>query len=684
MPDVSILMPACNVEKFLRECMDSVVNQTLKDIEIICLDDGSKDSTGEILDKYAAKDSRIKVIHKPNSGYGHSMNVGLKNATGEYIGIVETDDFTEPDMFEKLYETAKKGRLDMVKSNYYAYVSTPEPANTYMEVLKDFHLYNKVFLPCDHPDVFRVRPCIWSGLYRREFLLENNIWFTETPGASYQDTAFAFKVWASSQRAALIKEAYLHYRTDNANSSVKSAAKVYCLCDEYASIETFLDERPELKEKLQKLEISLKYESYRWNLARLTQEFKHEFLLRMNQEFTKAKTEGVLSKRFFSDYAWKNVNWIIDDMEDYYLKRCSDKPEAAEINKTEINNITETAKPQEAKSQEPPYEKMISPKVSVILAIYNAAEFLEECLDSVLNQTLKDIEVICVNDGSPDNSLEILKQYEKKDSRIKIISQPNQGAGSARNTGMAAAKGEYLSFLDADDFFEPDMLEAAYNTAHSTGADVCVFDADLFNHTTKKYNKCTWAFRRQFFPEENPFSPQTDNIRENIFRMFNGWAWDKLFRREYVQGIGLQFQNLRTTNDMFFVFIGLSRAEKIVTLDKVLAHQRVDVNTSLSRTREKSWNCFYSALLAMQEELKNQGLYECYERAFVNWALNFSLWQFKTMKGEPFGWTYNLLKKEGFEQLDITRHHRDYFYNPKEYEQFLRMYTTPLENYKNE
>ena len=121
MTKVSILMPACNVEKFLRECMDSVVGQTLKDIEIICIDDGSKDSTGDILDEYAEQDDRIKVIHKPNSGYGHSMNVGLQNATGEYVGIIETDDFADPDMFEKLYEVAKRTDADVVKSNYYTY-----------------------------------------------------------------------------------------------------------------------------------------------------------------------------------------------------------------------------------------------------------------------------------------------------------------------------------------------------------------------------------------------------------------------------------------------------------------------------------------------------------------------------------------------------------------------------------
>ena len=154
MPKVSILMPACNVENFLRECMDSVVNQTLKDIEIICLDDGSKDSTGNILDEYAAKDSRVKVIHKPNSGYGHSMNVGLDHATGEYIGIIETDDFADTEMFEKLYITAKENNADMIKSNYYKYKSKPEPRSTFLEVLKPYErLYGKAFCPADEMEV---------------------------------------------------------------------------------------------------------------------------------------------------------------------------------------------------------------------------------------------------------------------------------------------------------------------------------------------------------------------------------------------------------------------------------------------------------------------------------------------------------------------------------------------------
>ena len=325
MPKVSILMPAGNVENFLRECMDSVVNQTLKDIEIICLDDGSKDSTGNILDEYAAKDSRIKVIHKPNSGYGHSMNVGLDHATGEYIGIIETDDFADPDMFEKLYITAKENNADMIKSNYYKYKSKPEPRSTFLEVLKPYErLYGKVFCPADEMEVFHVRPCIWTGIYRREMLTEQNIRFTETPGASYQDTSFAFKVWASARRAVIVKDAYLHYRVDNENSSVKSAAKIFCLCDEYESTEKFLEERPGLKEKLSGLMTSLKYESYNWNLKRLAFEFKYVFLMEMNRQFTEARHSGILKEEYFTEENWFRVNQIVDDMDGYFNEYCRD------------------------------------------------------------------------------------------------------------------------------------------------------------------------------------------------------------------------------------------------------------------------------------------------------------------------------------------------------------------------
>ena len=220
----------------------------------------------------------------------------IQNATGEYIGIIETDDFADLNMFDELYKAAKENHADVVKSNYYSYVSQPEPQSTYYEVLKEYDLYDQVFRPVEHPEIFRVRPCIWSGIYRREWLLENHVSFAETPGASYQDTGFAFKVWASAERALLVRDAYLHYRTDNANSSVKAAAKIYCICDEFKSIEEFLEKRPELKEELEKPVISLKYISYRWNLFRLTMEFKYAFWRGCIKNFQRRRTGDFLTK----------------------------------------------------------------------------------------------------------------------------------------------------------------------------------------------------------------------------------------------------------------------------------------------------------------------------------------------------------------------------------------------------
>ena len=122
----------------------------------------------------------------------------------------------------------------------------------------------------------------------------------------------------------------------------------------------------------------------------------------------------------------------------------------------------------------------MSVKVSVILPVYNASDYLHQCMDSIVGQTLKDIEIICVDDGSTDNSLDILKEYEQKDKRVKVIQQKNAGAGAARNNGLSIATGEYLSFLDSDDFFEPDMLEKAYEKAKGSNAQIVVFRSDQY------------------------------------------------------------------------------------------------------------------------------------------------------------------------------------------------------------
>ena len=167
MEKISILVPCCNVEKYVRQCLDSIKAQTYTNLEIICIDDGSKDSTGAIIDEYVAADSRFKVIHKPNSGYGDSMNKGLEMCCGDYIGIIESDDWIEPNMFETLLATAKSQNLDLVRCCWYE-----GPTGTETIKIQNMLAHNVVMKPLEHPEAFQQQPSIWAALYRRDLLEE--------------------------------------------------------------------------------------------------------------------------------------------------------------------------------------------------------------------------------------------------------------------------------------------------------------------------------------------------------------------------------------------------------------------------------------------------------------------------------------------------------------------------------
>ena len=227
---VSIIVPIYNVEDYLEECMDSIIEQSLKNIEIICIDDGSTDQSGLIIEKYARMDSRIKVYHNSNVGYGRTMNFGLSKSTGEFIGIVEPDDYISSDMFEKLYIAAKKNSVVFVKSNFKRFYGEKEN-RIFEEVLfsenKDY--YNRVIIPREEPKVLFGTMNIWTGIYNREFLEKNSIRFNETPGASFQDNGFWFQTMTLAEKIYILDEFLYMNRRDNPNSSVKGTEKAFCV-----------------------------------------------------------------------------------------------------------------------------------------------------------------------------------------------------------------------------------------------------------------------------------------------------------------------------------------------------------------------------------------------------------------------------------------------------------------------
>lgn len=309
-PFVSVVMPIYNASKFLAESLGGLLNQTLSNIEIICVNDGSKDDSLQIMKSYQEKDSRIIIIDKKNSGYGNTMNEGIKASHGEYIGILEPDDFMDYGMFEKLYHTAKKYDADVVKSNYYEYQQSNDQS-TFFEVLAGLP-YNQVTSAYENERIIHMRPCIWSGIYRRKMLMDNFIVFNETPGASYQDTAFAFKVWVTAKKVVFVKDAFLHYRIDNENSSVNSSGKIFSICDEFQAMQAFLNTDIKKRVKFSKILQVLKLDSYAWNLGRIADEYKPIFRDQIALEFIKAEYEGFLDPSVFDKYRWQQVRDFID------------------------------------------------------------------------------------------------------------------------------------------------------------------------------------------------------------------------------------------------------------------------------------------------------------------------------------------------------------------------------------
>ncbi len=239
MPKISVIVPIYNIEQYLPHCLDSILAQTLQDIEVICVDDGSTDNSGKIIDEYALLDKRLKALHRANAGYGAAMNAGLDAATGEYIGIVESDDCIEGCMYEQLWNAAEKYALDLVKSDAYYWLEIADyKKRIHCNWMEEY--YDKVLDERYRNRFFDFMMNIWTGIYRRRFLLENQIRFHETLGASYQDNGFWMQTMLYCKRAMWLNQAFYLYRQDNPTASVKSPGKIMAMAKEYQYLEELL------------------------------------------------------------------------------------------------------------------------------------------------------------------------------------------------------------------------------------------------------------------------------------------------------------------------------------------------------------------------------------------------------------------------------------------------------------
>jgi len=549
---ISVIIPCYNSERFLSECLDSVLSQTLYDIEVICVDDGSTDGTLEMLYEYGGKDSRIRVLTQKNQYAGVARNTGMDVATGKYMIFLDSDDFFEPVMLEKMYEKSETDNADICVCGTGIYDNATEQVicNEFFRIRLNLLPPKTPFSPHDiSENILRFcTPSPWS-FFRTRFIKEHSIRFQPLKQAN--DMFFTRTALILSKRITIVDQCFVYYRKGN-----------------FASITESNDDRAESLYKAQK---ALKEILVQKNLY---QEFSKAFLdlalIRAIYALSITKTKQrwletalFLKNTYFKYFNLPNYpNSVFMDENAYKMMVLITRSNDKELEEYEPFFATGVVEKYVAFTF--PLDDSIPVKVSVIIPVYNGEKYIEECICSVLRQSLNDIEVICIDDGSTDSSLKIMKKLAEKDKRIVIFEQENQGQGAARNKGIEVAKGEYVFFLDSDDLLVWCALDHMYRKAKYHHLDCLLCEAATFYSSIELYWEYPQYYNMYRYKENySDISTGSELLRHMLERNeFTAFTCTCLFLRKFLRENNIFFSAKKNDNDVFFLENSLNLAER--------------------------------------------------------------------------------------------------------------------------
>mgnify|MGYP000650744292 FL=1 len=594
MTKVSVIIPVYNAEKYLGKCLESLLSQTLQEMEIICVDDGSSDGSPEILKRFQGRDERVRILTQENQYAGVARNNGMREARGEYLLFLDADDFFEETLLEKTYLQGKKEDADIVLFG----------AKQYNEktgsVSKAPWYFKRDALPEENPfsgktqdtDVFAlVTPAPWTKLFRREFV--------EAQGLSFQglqnsnDVYFVLTALALAEKITYVDEDLVFYRV-GMKGSLQGSKSLYpdCFIKAYAGVYHELKKRgiyEGYEEGFLNILLSGCAHNLRtvenWEIRRICgrmeePEFTEMGLMDHQKEYFRRKEDFVFVKGILNAFEW----------EIQHQKRLlPTKPVI--IRKAEAD--------------------MGIPRVSVIIPVYNVEKYLRECLDSIVNQTLREIEIICVDDGSTDGSPEILREYGERDCRITIISQENRGISSARNHGAEVASGEYFYFMDGDDILERDALSKLYKLSEEKSLDVLYFDGESFFETEElretKKNYITYYARKGDYSRVMT-GPQM------LHEMILADEYRSSLCLQFISSVHYRQENLRFEEgiigeDNIFTFQCIMPAHRVYHTKDVFFHRRVRGNSVMtSAGKFEQVYGFFAGYLAIEKAFRDNRL----------------------------------------------------------------------------
>ena len=563
-PLVTIVVPAYNAEPYIDRCIGSLVSQTYRNLEIIIVDDGSTDATAAMCDAWAEKDGRIRVVHKENGGQSTARNVGMRMAAGKYIGFVDADDYVDVEMFGHLTEVLEcHPKCDVAKCGV-AVEYTYEVSSAELKATQAYF---------QNPGNGEIRPGydIVHGtdvgpvdkLYRTCFLRGNGIEFPE--GIKNEDEAFFFVVFCRIRNCYYVPQKYYHYlRNETGTMALQQKSADDGRIPDTLKVFEFVAELLERENRRDLLGVL-----YRHMVGCV-----QRFIGKAVEESVREAAARIL----WRTNAFYYVDLICGGDRQWVMRQVHELMNGSLLVDRSPTNVPEEWFPKVAPVGIQFDER---PLVSFIVPVYNVEKYIAVALETLRRQTLPGLEIVCIDDGSIDDSGKILDLYARVDPRIKVWHVENGGVSRARSLGLEKALGRYVAFFDGDDRLHPRMAARTVLLAARDRLDVVMFDYRCFAYDSLKPVDHYWRLANHIgkYPQDRAFSP-ADLSRLPIYGSCCTYLWDRAFL-DYVD---VGFPGIKLGEDLIWTLSTLSRVRRMRVLNiPFYEYRRGNPSSAVSR-----------------------------------------------------------------------------------------------------
>lgn len=577
---ISIIVPIYNAESYLKSCLDSVLSQTFNNFEVLMVNDGSTDNSANICQAYAERDSRFRYFEKENGGLSDARNYGLDRVQGTYITFLDADDFLFDNYLEKLYQASRLSDSDILIGGYCRFDGS------------DFYFYNDHFKSESLISFTSAQAIqVLDSMLDVPFLTFSTAWgklfkrdlFNELrfPYGKYAEDQFLiWKLYMKADKIHVFNNASYVYRMNPSGLSSVFSLKHLDYIDA-------LEGRIRATKDLEGIDIQHSFNMYDYVLQRMLGQLEeHQFLY----EADKVREKLELAKQ-------KEYPFLLEQKNDL---------------------------------------------ISIIVPIYNVEKYLRMCLDSIENQTYSNLEVLLIDDGSTDDSGKICQEYVARDSRFRYIKKENGGASDARNFGIDRASGEYLSFVDSDDWLAPTYVEDLYQVAKRTHADTVVAHYTIYNEEDRHYHVHIWDdyYEKTYTGKELVLELPSLELNGYIFIT----SWGILFNRRLFKHI--RFPKGKVIEDSWTNYKLFFKSERITYIHKEIYFHREGIRSVGSSVNEKLLTDVLECLLERLAIYTIKG------------------WNYSEEKDNVLGclrWRYGQAKEEGLQDTEIFRRYTELF-----------------------